>query len=162
MIEVEISSIFVSLMTQTKVIVLKEIDGERYVPIFTGAEMAEAINLGLEKVAVPRPMTHDLIMNVVGSLQGQISHVVVNALSENTYHALINLDVNGKHLEIDARTTDALALAVRADVRIFVADGVMEEAAIKPEVGIDLSQDETEEDLDAFDDFIDTLDLEDL
>ena len=162
MIEVEIASIFVSLMHQSKVIILKEVDGDRYIPIFTAAEMAEAINLGLEKVSVPRPMTHDLLNNVITRLQGTVSHVVVSALADSTFHALINLDVKGKHLAIDARTTDALALAVRTDVRIFVEEAVMVEAAIKPEAGIDLSQEGEKEDLDAFDDFIGSLDLDDL
>jgi len=160
MIEVTISGIFVSLVSQTRVIVLKDIDSDRYVPIFIGTEVADAINLGIQKTPVPRPMTHDLLKNIITELGGKVSHIVVNAVKENAYLAEINVDMNGKHLGIDSRPSDALALAVRMNAKIFVAENVMEQAAVTPESGLDL--DGEGEDLGAFDEFIDTLDLDDL
>jgi len=171
MTEVTIDSIHTSLITHSRIVLLKEIGTERYLPILIGADTMEAIHLQLQNVAVPRPMTHDLLKNVITTMSGKVSHVVVNALKQDTFHALINLDVNGKRLEIDSRTSDALALAVRTNAKIFVEEEVMEQAAIYREEGLDLGLDDdldetlddgSDENLEAFEDFIGSLDLDDL
>ena len=170
MVEVTIDSIRVSLTQQHRLVVLKEVEAERYLVIWIAAETAEAITMQLQGVVVPRPLTHDLLKNVITTMGGQVSHVLVNALQNDTYYAQIVVDANGKSLEIDSRTSDALALAVRAGVKIFVDESVMDEAAIKPEKGINLETgdglDESqveggEENLEAFRDFVDSLDLDD-
>src|SRR5512143_2204990 len=163
MVEVTIDSVKVSLVSQYRLVLLKEIGGERYVPIWIGPFEAEAITLQMQGVEVPRPLTHDLLKRVIGSLGARVSHVVVTDLRQETFFANIVLDVDGKRLEIDSRTSDAIALAVRTNVKIFVNDEVMESAGIVPEEDISASvSTEEEAKLSAFSDFIDSLDLDDL
>lgn len=174
MIEVHIDSIRVSLMSQHRVVVLKETEMERYLAIWIGPDTAEAIHMHLQHVAVARPLTHDLMINLIKGMNASVSHIVISDLSNDVFYARIVLDVDGKSIDIDSRPSDALALAVRANAKIFVSDDVMEEAGIEPEVGIDLNFtpqfDDTaqtevasgEEDLDIFRDFVDSLDLDDL
>jgi hypothetical protein len=165
MIEVEIDSIRVSLMSEHRVIVLKAIEEEFYLPIWIGPYEAEAIAIRLKNVDISRPLTHDLLNNVIGEMGGDISHILVNDLRDDTFYALITVDVNGAMLEIDSRPSDAIALAVRAGVPIFVAEGVMDRASITPEKDITEGgegADEEEEDLSAFRDFVEGLDLDDL
>ena len=161
MIEVEIDSIRVSLMSEHRVIVLKALEEELYLPIWIGPYEAEAIAIRLKNVDISRPLTHDLLNNVIGEMGGDISHIVVNDLRDDTFYALITVHVNGATLEIDSRPSDAIALAVRAGVPIFVADGVMDRASITPEEDITEGSEE-EEDLSAFRDFVEGLDLDDL
>lgn len=168
MIEVTIDSIRVSLMSQHRVVVLKEADSERYLAIWIGPDTAEAIHMHLQKVAVARPMTHDLMKNIVSVMNARISHIVINELRNDVFYALIVLDVNGQSYEIDSRPSDALALAVRSNAKLFVAESVMDQASIVPETGIEIDeefvtpQEKTDEDLDIFRDFVDSLDLDDL
>ncbi len=174
MIEVSIDSIRVSLMSQHRVVVLKEDDAQRYLAIWIGPDTAEAIHMHLQKVAVARPMTHDLLKNVISAMNATVSHIIINDLSNDVFYARIVLDVDGKSIEVDSRPSDALALAVRCGAKIFVDDDVMREAGIVPEAGIDVEEflrgsndtpeadiDE-ESDLDIFRDFVDSLDLDDL
>jgi len=161
MIEVKVDSIRVSLMSEHRVIVLKAVDKERYLPIWIGPYEAEAIAIKLKGVNIARPLTHDLLKNVIGKLEGDISHILVNDLRDDTFYALITVKVNGRLLEIDSRPSDAIALAVRADVPIFVADEVMRRAGILPEDDI-IKTGVEDEDLSAFRDFVDSLDLDDL
>lgn len=161
MIEVEIDSIRVSLMSEHRVIVLKAIDKERYLPIWIGPYEAEAIAIRLKDVDIARPLTHDLLRNVIGEMGGDISHILVNDLRDDTFYALITVNINGHSMEIDSRPSDAIALAVRAGVPIFVAEDVMDRAGIVPEE--DLGEEGGEgEDLSAFRDFVDSLDSGDL
>lgn len=172
MIEVKIDSIRVSLMSQHRVVVLKEVDAERYLPIWIGPFEADAITLKLQGVHVARPLTHDLLKSLIDKMGGAVSHVTVTELKNDTFFAQIVMDVNGKSVEIDSRPSDAIALAVRVNAPLFVADKVMDMASIVPEtslqeireVGTDgepLSAEE-EEKLSAFRDFINELDLDDL
>jgi bifunctional DNase/RNase len=161
MIEVEIDSIRVSLMSEHRVIVLKALEEELYLPIWIGPYEAEAIAIRLKGVDISRPLTHDLLNNVIGEMGGDISHIVVNDLRDDTFYALISVEVNGRQLEIDSRPSDAIALAVRAGARIFVDEGVLEQASITPEEDITADNGE-EEDLSAFRDFVEGLDLDDL
>lgn len=159
MVEVKIDSIRVSLVSPQRLVILKDIDQERFLPIWIGPFEAEAITIKLQDVDVKRPLTHDLLNKLIAELGGVISHVLVCDLREDTYFARIIVGVDGNTLEIDSRPSDAMALAVRAGVPIFVEEEVMEKASITPEE--DQSEDESE-DLSAFRDFVDTLDLDDM
>jgi bifunctional DNase/RNase len=161
MIEVKIDSIRVSLMSEHRVIVLKALEQELYLPIWIGPYEAEAIAIRLKEVDISRPLTHDLLNNVIGEMGGDISYIVVNDLRDDTFYALIGVELNGRLLEIDSRPSDAIALAVRAGARIFVAETVMERASITPEEDI-TEEGGDEEDLSAFRDFVEGLDLDDL
>jgi hypothetical protein len=161
MIEVEIDSIRVSLMSEHRVIVLKALEQELYLPIWIGPYEAEAIAIRLKGVDISRPLTHDLLNNVIGEMGGDISHILVNDLRDDTFYAVISVEVNGRLLEIDSRPSDAIALAVRAGARIFVDEGVLEQASITPEEDITEENGE-EEDLSVFRDFVEGLDLDDL
>lgn len=159
MVEVTIDSIRVSLVSPQRLIILKDVGQERFLPIWIGPFEAEAITIKLQDVDVKRPLTHDLLKRFITELGATVSHVLVNELRNDTYYARIVVSVDGKQLEIDSRPSDAMALAVRADVPIFVAEEVMEKASITPEE--DQSELESE-DLSAFRDFVNTLDLDDL
>jgi len=167
MIEVAIDSIRVSLMTQQRVVILKDIDSDRYLPIWIGPCEAESITIELQGVAVARPLTHDLLKTVVTNLGGKVNHVLVSELRNDTFYARILLNVNGRQMEIDARPSDAIALAVRAKVPIYVADPVMESASIMPEEdmeteGADTSATNAKLSQSPFGDLIDNLDLDGL
>ncbi|MEJ5262483.1 MAG: bifunctional nuclease family protein, partial [Ignavibacterium sp.] len=106
-------------------ILLKEIDGNRRLPIIIGQFEAQAIALEMEGIKPPRPLTHDLLKNLIDNLGGTVVEVIVNELRENTFYAKIVLDVSGLTNEVDARPSDAIALAVRADAPIYVSEAVM-------------------------------------
>jgi bifunctional DNase/RNase len=172
-IEVTIDSIRVSLMSQHRVVVLKETDSNRYLPIWIGPFEADAITIQLQGVQVARPLTHDLLKSVIDQMGAKISHVMVNELKNDTFYARIVMDVDGNRMEIDARPSDAIALAVRVNAPLFVAEDVMANASIVPEESIDGADleaeaeaepisEEEEEKLAVFRDFIDELDLDDL
>jgi bifunctional DNase/RNase len=160
MIEVKIDSIRASLMSEHRVVILKDLSSERFLPIWIGRYEAEAIAIRLQNIEVPRPMTHDLLANSINEMGGEISHVLVSDLRNDTFFAKINVQINGQSVEIDSRPSDAIALAVRANAAIFVEEHVMEEAGIVPETDVTEAMDD--EGLSAFRDFIDTLDLDDL
>jgi uncharacterized protein len=171
--ELIIDSIRVGLRHYRRVVVLKEKDADRYITIWIGADVADAIALRLQDVGVPRPQTHDLMLTLVQELGGTVKQVSVTDLREDTFFATIHVDLDGRELEVDSRPSDAIALAVRAGVPIFVSDEVMDRAGIVlDEVGL---EDESEEDenprpptqeelekLAVFRDFVAGLDLDDL
>lgn len=159
MIEVTIDSIRVSLVSPQRLVILKDLDQERFLPIWIGPCEAEAITLKLQDVDVKRPLTHDLLNKFITELGGVVSHVLVNDLQDDTYYARIVMGVDGETMEIDSRPSDAMALAVRAEVPIFVDEEVMDKASITPE---DDQGDKEIEDLSAFRDFVNTLDLDDI
>lgn len=113
-------------------ILLKEIDGNRRLPIIIGQFEAQAIALEMEGIKPPRPLTHDLLKNLIDNLGGTVVEVIVNELRENTFYAKIVLDISGLTNEVDARPSDAIALAVRADAPIYVTEAVMEAASFIP------------------------------
>ncbi len=158
MIEVKIDSIRVSLMSNHRVVILKDLESERYLPIWIGPYEAEAITIQLQEVEVARPLTHDLLKTTITELGGKIIHVLVNELRSDTFYATIVVERNGKRMEIDSRPSDAIALAVRAQVPIYVEESVMEHAAITPEEDAE-SPEETPS---AFKDLIEGLDLDKL
>src|SRR6185295_14388916 len=137
MIEVIIDSIRVSLMSQHRVVVLKDMNSERYLPIWIGPCEAEAITVKLQEVPAPRPLTHDLLRNVIRELGGKVVHILINDLRQEVYYARIVIDVAGEQMEIDSRPSDAIALAVRVSVPIFVAETVMDKAATEPDEDVE-------------------------
>ena len=166
MVEVKIDSVRVSLMSNNRVVVLKEVDGERFLPIWIGQFEADSITIELQGREAPRPVTHDLLKSVIYMLDAEVTRVVINDLNNDTFYARIMVRAEGEELEIDARPSDAIALAVRCSSTIWVAEHVMERAAIVAEA--DVRGDESEfagggeEDLDAFRDFVEGLNLEGL
>jgi bifunctional DNase/RNase len=166
MIEVTVDSIRVSLISQHRVVVLREVDSDRYLPIWIGPFEADAITIALQGVDIPRPLTHDLLKRVIDEVGGNVSHIFVSDLRDDTFYARIVMDVNGRHAEIDSRPSDAIALAVRAKVPVYVVEDVMERAGVEPSeheepVGEEaVLTPEEEEKLDIFREFVETLDLD--
>ena len=130
MLTMEIDSIRVSLMNYQRVVILKEKGSERFLPIWIGSPEADAIAVKLQDVSVPRPLTHDLLGSVIGSLGGKVDHVVVSDLMNDTFYAKIALVKDGTIVEVDCRPSDAIAIAVRTEVPILVEDGVLDKAGI--------------------------------
>lgn len=173
MIEVVIDSIRVSLMSQQRIVILREREAERYLPIWIGVYEAESITIALQEVEVARPLTHDLVKNVFNQLNARVVRVEVVALREDTFFGNIVAETDSRTLNIDSRPSDALAIAVRAHVPIMVARSVMNTAGIVPEEDIrekengieelsDTELEETEERLSVFHDFLDGLDSKDV
>jgi hypothetical protein len=158
MVEVKIESIRVSLMSQYRVVILKDAESNRYLPIWIGPYEADAITIHLQDVQVPRPLTHDLIIKVIDELGAKVERVIVSDLHNDTFYARIIMTVSGKEVSIDARPSDAIAVAVRAECSIYVEDDVMDRAGVVPEEEATVG----DEDLGAFKDFIGSLDLDDL
>src|SRR6476646_2455156 len=175
MIECKIESIRVSLVTQHRVVILKETDNERYLPIWIGPYEADAIALELQEVSVARPLTHDLMRTIIGDLGASVTHVLINDLRDDTFFARIVLDANGQHMEIDSRPSDAIALAVRVKCSIFVDEAVLDKAGVTLDTESAPDDDEMpegeslprsehidEDRLSVFRDFINSLDIDDL
>ena len=156
-------------------VILKEKDADRYLPIWIGPSEADAIAVKLQDVTVPRPLTHDLLRSVIDSLGATINSIIVSELKNDTFFAKIVLNVDGGQMEVDSRPSDALALAVRAGVPIYAEETVLDKAGIllDKETGKPLAREGeaggfgktvSEEELgrmSAFRDFIDTLDMDD-
>jgi bifunctional DNase/RNase len=122
------------------VVILKDDTYQRWLPIVVGPAEAQAIALHLEKVKPPRPMTHDLLKNILDSMKADVSRVVVSDLKENTYYAVIDLKKNGTQAKVDARPSDAIALALRVDAPIFVDEEVMKKASISNEIEAEIAK----------------------
>ncbi len=168
MTECEIDSVRVSLTNQDRVVVLKDKNSERYLPIWIGLFESESLTIALQGVQTARPLTHDLLLNTIHSLGAQFIRVEIVSIEEDVYFAQLVLLMDGKQVNIDCRPSDALVLLVRARVPIFVSEEIMSTAAIQPEDRrpYDLSAEPVEDDLsDAddlsiFSDFLSTLDLD--
>ncbi|MFP6678552.1 MAG: bifunctional nuclease family protein [Dehalococcoidia bacterium] len=175
--EMVIDSIRVSLLNYSRIVILKEKDTERFLPIWIGQPEAEAIALKLQDMTPPRPMTHDLLHHLIGDLGGEIDHIVVSGLDQETFFAKIVMKSDEKTIAVDSRPSDALALAVRAKVPIFAEESVLDRAGVHMDSetgkavvgdgttaesgGAPPTEDEIER-MSAFRDFIDTLDLDDI
>lgn len=127
-VEMTIKGLMVDPITNMPIIILRDKDGQRVLPIWVGVFEANAIALQIENVSTPRPMTHDLLRNVIHDLRGSVQKIVVCDLRENTFYALIYLLVDGEVVAIDARPSDAIALALRARAPIYVEDAVIDNA----------------------------------
>ena len=170
MLEVTIDSIRVSLMNQQRIVILREVNKERYLAIWVGVYEAEHLTISLQDVEMSRPLTYDLFKHVITSLDARITRVEVVALREETFYGNVVLEVNGREINIDSRPSDALNLAVRTNVPIFVAKEVMDTAGIIPEEdeiqdgeedGVETSSRSSSERLSVFEDFLDQLNLDD-
>jgi bifunctional DNase/RNase len=177
MIEVVIDSVRVSLTNQQRIVVLREVNAERYLSIYIGPYEAEAITIALQEIEVARPQTHDLLKNIINSLNARLVRVEVVALREDVYFGNLVVESNGRILNIDSRPSDALALAVRGHVPVFVSREVMESAGIVPEQDLadeppsapltkssasPAEEPEAHERLSVFEDFLSNLNIGDL
>lgn len=124
-IEFKIKGLMMDPLTNSPIVVLQDTDGETLLPIWVGIFEANAIALQIEKVDTPRPMTHDLIKGILNHLDARVTKIVVTELRDNTFYAMIFLDVAGKIVTVDSRPSDAIALALRTDSPIFVTDDVI-------------------------------------
>jgi bifunctional DNase/RNase len=173
MVEVVIDSIRVSLISQQRIVILREVNADRYLPIWIGIYEAEAIALALQEVEVARPLTWDLLKNVFTMMDARILRVEVTSLRDDTYYGNIVVEVDGRTLDIDSRPSDAIALAVRAHVPIWVSRPILESVGVTPEEDLQESTsgetqsiapppiEANEENLSVFEDFFDNLHLDD-
>lgn len=127
-IEMKIKGLMIDPVTNMPIIMLRDPDSEAVLPIWVGLYEANAIALQLENISTPRPMTHDLLKNLIAHLHAKVEKIVITELKENTFYALIHLDQEGKALTVDSRPSDAIALALRAGAPIFVEDEVISRA----------------------------------
>lgn len=172
MIKVLIDSIRVSLMSQLRVVILKDPVSGRYLPIFIGPCEAEAIAVKLQGMSVERPLTHDLLKSVISELGGRVQHIIVNDLRQDTFYAQIVIEQSGQTRSIDSRPSDAIALSVRLDVPVYVEESVMDRASITPDEEVESETPPpttitptpraAEDRLSLFEDFVESLDLDDL
>jgi hypothetical protein len=174
MLEVVIDSIRVGLMSQQRVVILREADADRYLAIWIDPYMAEQITFSLQEVEVARPMTHDLIREMLKSLDARVVRVEVLSLKGDVFYGNVVVEMNGRTFDVDSRPSDALAIAVRTHVPILVARDVMDTAGIIPEEdmeesenGADQPVDEgeplvagSEKRLEVFEDFIEKLEID--
>ncbi len=130
-VAVRVDKVTLDTSTNRFVVILRDDINKRWLPIVVGSAEAQAIALQLENIAPPRPLTHDLMKNLLDNIGIQVSRIIVNDLRENTYYAIIDLSSNGNKKEVDARPSDAIALALRMQAPIFVAEDVMRKAAIR-------------------------------
>jgi bifunctional DNase/RNase len=128
LIEMTIKGLMVDPITNMPIVILKDKDGERVLPIWVGIFEANAIALQIENIVTPRPMTHDLLRNIITDLEGRVDRVVVSDLKENTFYAIVHLTVRGERIAVDARPSDAIALALRTRAPILVEETVIENA----------------------------------
>ena len=159
MLEVRLSAVQVDLQSNSPVILLQEKDGGRSLPIFIGAPEATAIAFALQQVAVPRPMTHDLMKELLDALEATVVRVVVTEVRQDTYYAEIHLEVGGRAIQVSSRPSDAIALAARTHSPLFVEDELMELAGVMIEQGGD--EQAPEELVDRFREFLDEVRPED-
>jgi len=128
LIEMTIKGLMVDPITNMPIVILKDKQGDRVLPIWVGIFEANAIALQIENIATPRPMTHDLLRNIITDLDGRVDRVVVSDLKDNTFYAIIHLTVRGERIAIDSRPSDAIALALRTRSPIMVEETVIDNA----------------------------------
>lgn len=180
MVEVVIDSVRVSLTNQQRIVVLREVNNERYLPIWIGPYEAEAITIALQEIEVARPQTHDLLKNIISTLNARLLRIEVVSLKEDVFYGNLIVEVDGRTVLIDSRPSDALALAARAHVPILVSKEVMDSAGVIPEEDIQNQRppapsaaprpasgeepdvETSSERLSVFEDFLQNLDLDNL
>jgi uncharacterized protein len=173
MVEVVIDSVRVSLTNQQRIVVLREVNNERYLPIWIGPYEAEAITIALQEIEVARPQTHDLLKNILTTMNARLLRIEVVSLKEDVFYGNLVVEANGRTVLIDSRPSDALALAARARVPILVSHEVMDSAGVIPEEDLQNQRPTTAaraaseepavesspERLSVFEDFLQNLDL---
>jgi hypothetical protein len=157
MVEMTIYGVSFDLVGKQPIVLLKTAEGNKFLPIWIGHPEAAAILMKLQGATAPRPLTHDLLVNILGELNVEVLRVTVTELRENTFYASITIQQDGTELEIDSRSSDAIAIAVRAHAPIFAADAVVEESAIEFE-GEEVNEEEI---VDEFKRFLDRVSAED-
>ncbi|MBP8997260.1 MAG: bifunctional nuclease family protein [Anaerolineaceae bacterium] len=179
MVEVVIDSIRVSLTNQQRIVLLREVNSDRYLPIWIGPFEAEAITISLQEIEVARPQTHDLLIQALSALGARLMRVEVVALKGDVFYGNLVIEQNDRLFDVDARPSDSIALAVRAHVPILVNVEILRDASIRPETDIreDLlhaagsssqtgetaaGEDESSQRLSLFEDFLEHIDLDDL
>jgi hypothetical protein len=131
MVEMVIYGVSFDLVGKQPIVLLKTADGNRFLPIWIGHPEAAAILMKLQNASTPRPMTHDLVTEILGQLNAEVVRITVTELRENTFFAQITVQLDGSEVEIDSRPSDAIALAIRSDAPIYAAESVIEESAIE-------------------------------
>jgi uncharacterized protein len=178
MVEVVIDSVRVSLTNQQRIVVLREVNMERFLPIWIGPYEAEAITIALQEIEVARPQTHDLVKNILHSLSARLTRVEIISLRDDVFYGNLVIEMNGNVYNIDSRPSDALALAVRHNIPVYVAREVMDSAGITPEQDLQnqepaplattpqppapAEEKESTERLSVFEDFLEKLNIESL
>ena len=127
-VHMELRRIIISEIHEQQIIVLREVEGERSFPIMIGIFEATSIDRRVKKLPSPRPLTHDLVAGVIDQMGGELRDIYISELRDHTYFAKLRIRLNGKNVEVDCRPSDAIALAVTANVPIYVAEDVLEEA----------------------------------
>jgi len=169
MVEMTVESVRINLATNQRVVILKDAQGERYLFIWIANPEAYSIAMELQGTTSPRPLTHDLLKTVISELGGTMTSIIIAELIDDIFHARLVMDANGRHVEIDSRASDAIALAVRTKVPIYVTDSVLDQAGVtlqsmeeREESAPTASRrekDRQQDNLDVFRDFINSLDV---
>ena len=174
LVEMVVESVRVHMLSSRHVVILKETERDRYLPIWIGPWEASAIAMKLQGLAPDRPLTHDLFAAALEGLGARVDRVIISSLAEETFHARLILEHDGQTVEVDARPSDSLALAVRAGGRIFVVESVLEQAALGADAGVGDEEGEissgialestgeqiVDPRLDVFRDFVNSLDID--
>lgn len=174
LVEMVVESVRVHMLSSRHVVILKETERDRYLPIWIGPWEASAIAMKLQGLAADRPLTHDLFAAALEALGARLDRVIISSLAEETFHARLLLEHNGRTVELDARPSDSLALAVRAGGRIFVVESVLEQAALGADAAVGDEEGEgtagialestgeqiVDPRLDVFRDFVNSLDID--
>jgi bifunctional DNase/RNase len=174
LVEMVVESVRVHMLSSRHVVILKETERDRYLPIWIGPWEASAIAMKLQGLAPDRPLTHDLFAAALEGLGARVDRVIISSLAEETFHARLLLEHDGRTIEVDARPSDSLALAVRAGGRIFVVESVLDQAALGADAGVGDEEGEissgialestgeqiVDPRLDVFRDFVNSLDID--
>lgn len=167
MVEMSVESVRINLATNQRVVILKDGQGDRYLFIWIATAEAYSIAMELQGTTSLRPLTHDLLKAVIADLGGKLVSVIINDLSDDIFYARLVLDANGRHVEVDSRPSDAIALAVRAKVPIYVEDNVLDHAGVTLQSQVEAEEAtprtsgaaEQDDNLDVYRDFINSLDV---
>jgi uncharacterized protein len=154
--EMQIYGVSFDLVGKQPIVLLKTAEGNKFLPIWIGHPEAAAILMKLQSATTPRPMTHDLVTDMLEQLGAQVTRITVTELRENTFYAQITVQLDGSEIDVDSRPSDAIALAIRADAPIFAADDVIEESAIEFE-GEEVTEEEIESKVSEFKQFLDQV-----
>ncbi len=152
-----LAGVRIDLPSNQPIVLLREAEGERFLPIWIGQPEAAAIALALQGVVTPRPMTHDLLKNILDEVAVQVQSIVITELREGTYYAIINMQRNGASYEISSRPSDAIALAVRINCKIYASEDVLNEASILIQAG----EGDDDEEVARFREFLENVNPED-
>jgi len=155
--EMQIYGVSFDMVGKQPIVLLKTVDDNRFLPIWIGHPEAAAILMKLQGADTPRPMTHDLIVDILDQVESKCERISITELRDNTFYASITLSANGSEVDIDSRPSDALAMAVRLGVPIFVAEEVIDESSIE----FDQGEEDNEQVVEKFKDFLDDISPED-